>query len=133
MKLIKRDTDYALRAVSYIGKRGKLTTVGELVKKLHIPRPFLRKILQILNRHKILVSHKGARGGFIPAKPLNKIFLLDLIRIFQGEFKINECMFKKSLCPNIRICPLRKKIDKIENYAFSQFKNVTLADLVNGD
>ncbi|MCX5712561.1 MAG: Rrf2 family transcriptional regulator [Candidatus Omnitrophica bacterium] len=129
--MITRNTDYALRAVSYIaGKDKKIISVAELVKKLSIPRPFLRKLLQVLNKEKILVSQKGSGGGFILAKPVNKIFLLDLVKIFQGELKINECFLKKSICPNIKTCALRKKILTIEKFAYSQLKDVTLGVLM---
>ena len=65
MKLITRDTDYAVRALCFIGQRQKrLISASELVANLKIPRPFLRKILQTLNREGILNSYKGKGGGF---------------------------------------------------------------------
>ena len=131
MKLITRDTDYALRAICFIVKqKNKIVAVGELVKELKIPRPFLRKILQVLNKKGILVSYKGKGGGFSLAKPAEKIYLSDLMRIFQGRFQLNECLFKKVLCPNIRKCPLRKKMDKIEGYVIRELKPITIASLL---
>ena len=64
MKLITRNTDYALRALCYISKNKNIVTVNELVKKLKVPRSFMRKILQRLNKRRILVSFKGQGGGF---------------------------------------------------------------------
>jgi len=131
VKLITRDTDYALRAICFIVKqKNKIVAVGELVKELKIPRPFLRKILQVLNKKGILVSYKGKGGGFSLAKPAEKIYLSDLMRIFQGRFQLNECLFKKVLCPNIRKCPLRKKMDKIEGYVIRELKPITIASLL---
>ena len=46
MKLITRNTDYALRAICYISKRNNVVAVDELVKKLNVQRQFMRKILQ---------------------------------------------------------------------------------------
>ena len=58
MKLITRDTDYAIRALSCIAAdKEKVYTVTELTKSLDVPRPFLRKILQILNHKGLLKSH----------------------------------------------------------------------------
>ena len=55
MKLITRDTDYAIRALCFIARfKKKIVSVSELVKVLKIPRPFLRKILQTLNKKRIL-------------------------------------------------------------------------------
>ena len=68
MKLINRDTDYAVRALSYILRRkDKIVTAAELVRELDMPRPFLRKILQSLNKNGFLKSQRGKGGGFILA------------------------------------------------------------------
>lgn len=131
MKLITRDTDYAVRALCSIAKRKeKIVSVSELVKELKIPRPFLRKILQRLNKRKVVKSYKGLGGGFSLARPLSKIFLVDLIEIFQGPLKINECLFKRKLCPDTNICILREKIDAIERYVVSHLESITIESLL---
>ena len=123
MKLITRDTDYALRALCYIfTHKKKIVSVAELVSTLRIPRPFLRKILQILNKKRILKSYKGKHGGFLAARPANKIFLVDLIETFQGPVRLNECFFKKLSCPQVSTCVLRGKIDKIERYVLKDVR-----------
>ena len=131
MKLITRDTDYALRAICFIVKsKKKIVPVSELVKELRIPRPFLRKILQILNKNRILISYKGQGGGFLLKSSPNEIFLTDLIEIFQGPFKLNECLFKKKICPYIKRCMLSKKIDSIEKYVIAELRSITIGDLL---
>jgi Rrf2 family protein len=132
MKLITRDTDYAMRALIYIADRkNKLTSVSELVGKMKIPKPFLRKLLQILNKKGILKSSKGQGGGFILALKPQKILLTDLIKIFQGSLRLNECLFKKEPCPKIRTCPLRKVIKDIEKDVIAKLKAITVASLTS--
>lgn len=131
MKLITRDTDYAIRGVCFIAKqRNKIVSVSELVKELKIPKPFLRKLLQVLNKKGILRSCRGQGGGFLLAKPAGEIFLSDLIKIFQGPLSINECLFKKMRCPNIKACALKKKIDGIQMYVMEELKSITIASLL---
>ena len=131
MKLITRDTDYAIRAVCYISrKRDKITSVSELVRELKIPRPFLRKILQRLNKEKLLKSHKGQGGGFILAISPDKLSLIGLINIFQGQLKLNECLFKRNICPNTRNCALKRKLDTMEKYVVKGLRSITIASLL---
>lgn len=131
MKLITRDTDYAIRALCAIVRRKKeLISASELVASLKIPRPFLRKVLQVLNKKGILRSHKGKGGGFALVLAPQKIFLLDLIKIFQGPLNLNECLFKKVPCPNIKTCKLKKKVDSVQKYVISELTNVTLATIL---
>ncbi|MDD5006297.1 MAG: Rrf2 family transcriptional regulator [Candidatus Omnitrophica bacterium] len=133
MKLITRYTDYAVRALCFIVKENQeVVSVSDLVKRLKIPGPFLRKILQALNTEGILNSYKGQGGGFTLARRPEKIFLVDLIEIFQGAFKLNECFFKKKDCPNTNTCPLKKKIDSIEKYVTTELKSITIASLLRG-
>ncbi len=132
MKLITRDTDYAVRALCVIARHKQgLISVSELVALTEIPRPFLRKILQILNKKRILISYKGKGGGFRLARAPQKIYLLDLIRIFQGPLKLNECIFKKAPCPDIKICKLRKKLEKIQKNVISDLRHVTVRFLLS--
>ncbi|MCX5704822.1 MAG: Rrf2 family transcriptional regulator [Candidatus Omnitrophica bacterium] len=130
MKLITRDTDYALRALCFmLGRKNEIVNVGDLVKELKIPKPFLRKILQILHKEGVLVAYKGRGGGFLLARSAESISLLGLMEIFQGKFRLNECLFKKVVCPNIKRCALKKKIDKIEQYVLKELRLVTIASL----
>lgn len=131
MKLITRDTDYAVRALCCIAKRkSEIVSVSNLVKKLKIPKPFLRKILQVLNRKGLLKSYKGKGGGFVLSRPANKILLTDLIKIFQGSLELSACIFKRSICPNIETCALRKKINVSEKFVISQLKSISVGSLV---
>ena len=131
MKLIKRDTDYAIRALCYIAQsKDDVISVSRLVEHLNIPRPFLRKILQRLNKKGLLISYKGKGGGFSLGRKAGKIFLADLICIFQGTLKINECFLRKKTCPDTKSCPLKKKIDSIEKYVILELKKTTIGTLV---
>jgi Rrf2 family protein len=131
VKLITRDTDYAVRALCFIAMgQGKVITVSTLAEKLNTPRPFLRKTLQKLNRQGILKSFKGASGGFQLAARPEKIFFLDLIKVFQGDFKLNECVLKKNICPNKKNCSLKKKLDTIESYVIKELGSITIASLL---
>jgi len=131
MKLITRDTDYAVRALCFIaGVPEKIVAVPELVKNLKIPRPFLRKILQKLHKSGVLKAYKGKGGGFQLARAPQKIMLVDLINIFQGPFRLNECIFKKKICPGRSACVLKSKIDNIEQQVIRELSNIALSSLM---
>ncbi len=131
MKLLTRDTDYGIRALIFMNtQNGRVVPAGELVDALRIPRPFLRKILQKLNKNGILKSYKGQGGGFSASVDIGKLALKDLIEIFQGPITLNECTFKKKACLSRYVCPLKKRIDNIEKEMVSQLKNIRIKDLL---
>ena len=131
VKMLTRNTDYAVRAICHMAKRGEgVISVTELVKKLKIPRPFLRKLLQTLNKEGVVRSHKGIGGGFELALAPSRIFLTDIIEAFQGPLTMNECIFKKKICPNVKECPLKKRIDGITRRVESELRSITIGSLI---
>lgn len=130
MKLITRNTDYALRAICHLAKQKKMVKVIELVRALGVPRPFMRKILQRLSKERILESCKGQSGGFKLRLSAEKISLIQIMRIFQGQVSLSECFLKKDICPNKGRCVLRKKIRVIERSVFCQLKQINIASLM---
>ena len=84
LKLITRDTDYAIKALKCIAaKRSETMSVSGLSKRLEMPRSFLRKILQLLNKKGVLKSSKGKGGGFSLNMPADAISVFSLVEIFQ--------------------------------------------------
>ena len=131
MKLVTRDTDYAVRALSFIASsESDVTSVSDIQNALKMPRPFLRKILQTLQKKGILSSFKGKGGGFQLAMPPDQIYLTDVMEAFQGPIKLTECLFRKKICPKVKTCPLKKKIDKIQKYVAEELRSVTLSEIL---
>ena len=131
MKFITRNTDYAVRALCYIAEQKQEVISGDqLVKSLEMPRPFLRKILQTLNKEGLLNSSKGKGGGFALAVSPGEITLTDVMKIFQGSIRLNEHKFKKKDCPHIKDCLLKKKIDEIEKEVIAKLKAITIASII---
>ncbi len=131
MKLITRDTDYAIRAVSFIAGAGdKLVTAADLHKALAIPHPFLRKILQSLGRAKILKSCRGKGGGFCLTSRPERISVMDIVETFHGKLKLYECFFRKKKCRRARTCKLRKRLNVIEKHALSELRAINIASIM---
>lgn len=130
MNLLNRDTDYAVRALIYINSSSQpLVSVSDINQDLDIPRPFLRKILQQLVNGGVLLSVKGNKGGFKLALAASRIFLTDVMEVFQGEMKLVECIFKKRVCRGKESCPLRKELKMVERDAVRKMKKITIAKL----
>lgn len=131
MKLITRDTDYAVKSLVFLAKaKEEIVPVSALVRKLKMPLPFLRRILQELNKNGIVKSYKGLGGGFQLARAPQQIFLTDLIKVFQGPPRLNECIFRKKICADRSSCVLRMKIDGIEKQVISALNSISISSLM---
>lgn len=131
MRLIKKDTDYAVRALTFIASnKDKHFNAKEISRELDISYPYIRKLLQIFNKHDILSSAKGKGGGFKIIKEPDKIYFKDIIQIFQGGINIKHCFVKSNNCPNVMTCLINKKLSKIENLIRDELYPVSIQSLI---
>ncbi|MBI5573863.1 MAG: Rrf2 family transcriptional regulator [Elusimicrobia bacterium] len=130
MKLFNKNTDYAARALMYLSKeKNRFISSTEISNAVMIPLFYVRRILQKLAKNGIVISREGIAGGVKLKKKPEVIRILDLIKIFQGDIKISECMFRKKICANRSKCVLRTEIKKIEKMVEHKFSNMTIKKL----
>jgi len=131
MKLLTKETDYAIRAILNLARHdnGYLSS-RELSRQEGIPLQFLRRILQSLIKDGLLESREGANGGVALKADPAAIKVADLIRLFQGNIQLTECMFRKRICSNRKTCVLRKRIKRIEDMVTREFEDLTIEDLL---
>ncbi len=131
MKLLTRNTDYAIRAICHMAEnRENVFSAADLVDKLKIPRPFMRKLLQELNKNGLLESYRGRGGGFKLAADPKKIYIYRIAEIFQGRLILNEHIFKGEPCPRQARCNLKARLDEIEKIVISEIKAITIASIM---
>lgn len=131
MKLINRDVDYAARALVFMARANKPTvSVIKMKEEVGVTGPFLRKIMQKLQKAGFVHSLKGKGGGFSLARGPQNISLSQLITALQGDIKLNECLFRQKLCQQHASCILRHKIAAMESRLISELEGITVKDLV---
>ncbi|MBN2119801.1 MAG: Rrf2 family transcriptional regulator [Candidatus Omnitrophica bacterium] len=131
MRLINKNIYYAIRSLLYIAQRPyKNTSVSEVVNKLKMRRAFLRRILQILSKKKILKSLKGKGGGFVLNTPASKLRLIDIIKIFRGRIDIMDCLLEKDICPYPDDCVLMAHMKDIKKRLHRVLAETTIATLL---
>ena len=120
-----------MRALVYIAaKAPKVVPVSGMEIKTGVSRPFLRKILQKLNRAGVLRSRKGRGGGFVLAKRPEKIFLSELISVFQGSMAQDACVFNGLLCSSHKTCRLRDRLGAVEGKMMAEIEKISLKSLM---
>jgi Rrf2 family protein len=103
----------------------------ELSETQEIPYQFLRRIVRNLARKGLVRTKEGSGGGAELAVHPSEIKVADVIRIFQGEIEISECVFRKKICSNRQTCVLRHEIKRIENLVTREFEKLTIEKLVD--
>jgi len=130
--LLTRASEYALLSLDLILKANKPLGSEQLSKELNIPKSFLAKILQSLTKSDILVSHRGAQGGYALKKEPSDISLYDVIASVEGKkASVFDCSTYSNSCPQgaigtCSISPFLARFQfKIDNY----LKSLTLQEM----
>jgi len=99
--LLTRASEYALLSLDVLRKSDIPMGTEQLATELSIPKSFLAKILQSLAKQNILLSKKGAHGGFILARGADEISVNEIIFAAEGKTPVVfDCTSYSSTCPN---------------------------------
>jgi Rrf2 family protein len=99
--LLTRASEYALLSLDKIRQSETPLGAEHLARELCIPKSFLAKILQSLAKARIVVSHRGAHGGFALERDLETISVYDVIVAAEGHAaSVFDCTQYRDACPS---------------------------------
>src|SRR6185436_6070236 len=79
--------EYGIRAMLYIamqGDHGPLTS-HEIAQSQGIPEPYLRQILALLSKDRLIHSNRGPQGGHMLGRPASEITLRQILMTLEGQ------------------------------------------------
>jgi Rrf2 family iron-sulfur cluster assembly transcriptional regulator len=132
MDIVRRNTDYALRAMVHLARNYDKGPVSSrtIADQENVPYQLTCKLMQKLNNAKLVTSYMGPKGGFGLSREPSKINLLEIIETVQAPISLNRCMLSKETCPQIKHCTVRPKLVELQKYIGNFLSNITLNELV---
>ena len=80
--------EYGIRAMLYIAMRDSQegpVTSHEIATHQGIPEPYLRQILALLSKDRLILSNRGPQGGHVLARPASKITIRQILVTLEGQ------------------------------------------------
>lgn len=133
MKLSTRGR-YGLRAVYYLAtnqNKGYIS-VSEISNNLNLPENYLEQLIRLLKNNKLVVSARGAKGGYKLSKNLEEISVGDVLRVLEGEITSSECVSNGN-CRDIKDCEAYLVFAKIDTAINSAVDSITIKDMINNN
>jgi Rrf2 family protein len=133
MLKINRQTDYAVRVILALAKRGagaRLST-AEIQQEMLIPPALMIRIVARLARAGLVTTFPGRDGGLMLPRPASQITLRDVVEAFEGPILLSECMQVKGEddCPFQSNCPVRSKWGRVQVAMMREMAAITFESL----
>ena len=132
---INMETDYAFRIMRALARRGVVTDAASIAESAAVPQRFTIKILGKLVTSGLVVSKKGANGGYLLSRDPSEITLLDILEVIEGPIVISKCLGDDFVCRHDGVsehcdCFFNRVFDEINITVANKLKSVTVADSI---
>jgi len=129
---LTRGSEYGIRAMMYLAGRpfGEICSLREVSSAQDVPESFLAKIFQSLVHAGIVVSHRGARGGFALARPAEEITPAQVIEAVDGPIALNHCVVWPESCGNSPDCRMHEVWTTAQTAVLDVLSETSFAELV---
>src|SRR6202789_3398117 len=101
-------TDYATVVLATLAQEpARHRAAAELAERTRLSRPTVSKVLKGLQRAGMVISSRGAQGGYRLARGPEQITAAQILDVFEGPIAITECSGASSQCGIERRGPAR--------------------------
>lgn len=131
MDILRRNTDYAVRAMIYLAKYWQREPIStrRISEAGDIPYQLTCKLMQRLHKAKFIDSCMGPKGGFRLSRKPESIDLLEIVKTIQGPIYLNRCLVDMAACVRQSSCPVTSKLAGLQKYLESSLSSITLDQL----
>jgi FeS assembly SUF system regulator len=131
MLRISKMTDYAVVLATHLAAVEGPHAARDLAVQTQIPEPTASKVLKKLARAGVVVSQRGAKGGYTLARSPEQIGIDEVIEAIEGPIAVTECSDETtdSLCEYETNCGVRANWQRINVAVQRALSEITLADM----
>ena len=131
MLRLSKLTDYATVILSFMAReKAQVRAAMEISTVTGIALPTVSKILKLLVNADVLVSTRGAKGGYVLARMPEEISVAAVISALEGPIALTECSISHQGCEQASGCDIGGNWGLINQTIHNALESVTLADLI---
>jgi Rrf2 family protein len=107
--------------------------MSEISKRQDISVKYLEQLIRPLKQANLVTSVRGPKGGHLLAKNPEDISLGQVVRLFEGQADLVECVSFPEKCPMSDDCQLRLAWRDATEVLYEKLDATTISVLMNGD
>jgi len=128
---LNRLTDYAVVVMTQMTQQpNNVHTAPQIAGDTGIPLPTVAKLLNALARESLVLSHRGAAGGYTLSRPAEEISVAEIIQAMEGPIALTACVEGSgNNCEVECLCPMAGNWNRVNQAIYDALSQVTLADM----
>ena len=95
------------------------------------PEAYLEQLIALLRREKLVISNRGAQGGYRLSREPKDMTVGDVLRALEGGLNLVDCLLEEDSCGKTCACPSRIVWMKIRDGLNSIVDGITLQDMID--
>jgi Rrf2 family protein len=107
--------------------------IGEISKRQDISVKYLEQLIRPLKQANLVTSVRGPKGGHLLAENPENISLGHVVRLFDGQTDLVECVSFPDKCPMSDDCQVRLAWQDATEVLYEKLDATTISDLMNGN
>ncbi|MDR9433282.1 MAG: SUF system Fe-S cluster assembly regulator [Spiribacter sp.] len=132
---LNRETDYGIGILTLMAKapESRFNAVS-LAATRGLPQPIVSKILKHLARSDIVVSYRGAKGGYGLARQPESISIAEIITVLEGPIALTDCIEDgQEACQYGSNCNISNVWSHINDVVLQALSDISLAEMTQAD
>lgn len=132
MLRITKQTDYGIMLIAHMAHlpHGRILSARDAAEWSGLSLPMVSKILKSLARQHVVVSHRGAGGGYSLARSVERTTVADIIRALEGPISMVECGARPGNCERESTCPVRINWARISREVERALEGVPISEMI---
>ena len=102
-----------------------------IAERQTIPEAYLEQLIAVLRREKLVISNRGAQGGYRLSREPKDMTVGDVLRALEGGLNLVDCLLEEDSCGKTCACPSRIVWMKIRDGLNSIVDGISLQDMID--
>ncbi|MCO6432243.1 MAG: Rrf2 family transcriptional regulator [Deltaproteobacteria bacterium] len=131
--ILSQTAQYALRIMTHISlvQGARPVRAKEIAMSIRSPSPYVSKVLRKLVTAGLLRAERGHGGGFVLARPAEKILFCHVLEAVQPVKEVKQCIFGWRKCNPDNPCILHHRWNAVSSSFEEWARHTSLADIQN--
>ena len=121
---------YGVRMVVTLAQKGTVMTTGQLAEEMGVSPLYLRQLALPLQKMGFMKGLRGAKGGYSLTVEPAEITLFEIIRAYDEDFSLLDCIKLPHSCTRSYSCTSRYLWKELSELMKKTLQNMTLKDLM---